>query len=62
MKETIKEWYGSMKIMVKERPYFRELKTRDVVALILEHLQEFHTKYQDVSPSCSKDLFLLCLE
>jgi hypothetical protein len=58
MKETMKGWWVSMKIMVKERPYFRELNSRDAVGLIIDHLQDYTAKYQAVSPSSMNYLLL----
>ncbi|KAE9370502.1 hypothetical protein N431DRAFT_411916 [Stipitochalara longipes BDJ] len=48
MKETIKKWFVSIKVMVKETPCFRELNTRDAVVLIMEHLQDYHYKYEAI--------------
>jgi hypothetical protein len=48
MKETLEAWVEAIKVRMEERGLYKDLKDREDVYLIMEHLKDYHQKYEDI--------------
>jgi hypothetical protein len=48
MKETLEAWVEAIKVRMEERGPYKDLKDREDVYLIMEHLKDYHRKYENI--------------